>query len=84
MDDATYERRKAAALAIATKRLKAVNAIRDSRSSDTEDIEGEAAALLGDYNAHISSDDECDAIPRGLVIWSTRLERGWCTQWIGR
>ena len=26
----------------------------------------------------------CDAIPRGLVIWSTRLERGWCTQWLGR
>jgi hypothetical protein len=47
VDDATYERRKAAALAIAKKRLQGVHALRDERhSSDTEDIDGEAVSIL--------------------------------------
>ena len=48
VDDATYARRKAAALAVATKGLRKVNAVRDCaesvHSSDTSDIEAWAEA----------------------------------------
>jgi hypothetical protein len=62
VDDATYARRKAAALAVATKGLKKVNAVRDCadevHSSDTSDIEAWAAAEADTP----SSDEETSSV----------------------